>query len=100
MSEQFELIPRNNRAPARTRDGGDSVLRPLKDVLAGEVVKLLDARRLSTRAAQERTGFAAADFSRIRNADLDRFSLDRLVAMLDSLGAQVNVSVQTPPAQQ
>jgi hypothetical protein len=32
---------------------------------------------------------AAADFSRIRNADLGRFTLDRLVSIINRLGARV-----------
>jgi hypothetical protein len=46
------------------------------------VVKALDREELTVRAAQARTGFAAADFSRIRNAGLDRFTVDRLVSIL------------------
>ena len=40
------------------------------------------------------TGFAAADFSRIRDADLSRFTVDRLMTILNSLGSRVEVSVQ------
>jgi hypothetical protein len=34
---------------------------------------------------------AAADFSRIRNADLARFTLDRLMSILNRLGSRVEV---------
>jgi hypothetical protein len=37
-----------------------------------------DREQLTVRAAHSRTGIAAADFSRIRNADLDRFTVDRV----------------------
>ena len=43
-----------------------------KAILAAEIIKAFDRERLSVRAAHGRTGIAAADFSRIRNADLDR----------------------------
>ena len=33
-----------------------------------EIIKALDRERLSVRAARDRTGIAAADFSRIRDA--------------------------------
>ena len=46
-----------------------------KAILAAEIIKALDQDRLSVRAAHGRTGFAAADFSRIRNADLGRFTI-------------------------
>jgi hypothetical protein len=35
------------------------------------------------RAAYARTGTAAADFSRIRNANLDRFTLDRVIGIIN-----------------
>jgi len=44
-----------------------------------EIIKSLDRDELTVRAAHARTGIAAADFSRIRNADLARFTVDRLV---------------------
>src|SRR5271157_3665867 len=40
-----------------------------KAVLAAEIIKALDREGLSVRAAHDRTGIAAADFSRIRNAE-------------------------------
>ena len=43
-----------------------------KAILAAEIIKALDRDGLSVRAAHSRTGVAAADFSRIRNADLRR----------------------------
>ena len=46
------------------------------------------------RAAHSRTGIAAADFSRIRNADLGRFTVDRLMSILNRLGSRVEVKVK------
>ena len=43
-----------------------------KAILAAEIIQALDRERLSVRAAHGRNGIAAADFSRIRNADLSR----------------------------
>lgn len=65
----------------------------LKAILASEIVKMLDREELTVRAAHARTGIAAADFSRIRNADLSRFTLDRLVSIINRLGARVEVAV-------
>ena len=62
-----------------------------KAMLAAEIIKTLDRKGLSVRAAQNRTGVAAADFSRIRNADLGRFTLDRLMSVLNRLGSRVEV---------
>lgn len=65
----------------------------LKAILAAEIIKILDRRKLSVRAAHAHTGIAAADFSRIRNADLGRFTLDRLFTILNRLGARIDVHV-------
>ncbi len=65
-----------------------------KAILAAEIIKALDRDGLSVRAAHDRTGIAAADFSRIRNANLGRFTLDRLMSVLNRLGARVDVKVR------
>ena|SRR5208282_5966058 len=65
----------------------------LKAILADEIVKMLDREKLTVRAAHARTGVAAADFSRIRNADLSRFTVDRLVSIINRLGSRVEVKV-------
>ncbi len=65
-----------------------------KVILASEIVKALDREGLSVRAAHGRTGIAAADFSRIRKADLGRFTVDRLMSILNRLGARVEVKVK------
>jgi hypothetical protein len=43
------------------------------------------------------TGFAAADFSRIRRAKLKGFTVDRLMTILDKLNREVRVSVSVMP---
>jgi predicted XRE-type DNA-binding protein len=65
----------------------------LKAILAAEIVKKLDREKLVVRAAHALTGIAAADFSRIRNADLSRFTVDRLVSIINRLGSRVEVKV-------
>lgn len=65
-----------------------------KGILAAEIIKALDREGLSVRKAHHRTGIAAADFSRIRNADLGRFTSDRLMAILNRLGSRVEVAVK------
>ena len=72
----------------------DADVAQLKTILATEIIKILDQQDLSVRKAHAQTGFAAADFSRIRNADLGRFTVDRLMKILNSLGSRVEVSVQ------
>ena len=69
-------------------------LRQFKAILAAEIIKALDRRGLSVRQANAHTGIAAADFSRIRNADLGRFTADRLMKILSRLGSRVEVIVK------
>ena len=57
-------------------------LKQAKAILAAKIIAVLDERDLTVRKAASMTGFAAADFSRVRNAALGRFTLDRLMKML------------------
>jgi predicted XRE-type DNA-binding protein len=66
----------------------------VKSILAAEIIKALDRERLTVRAAHARTGIAAADFSRIRHADLGRFTVDRLMTILNRLGSRVEMKVR------
>jgi predicted XRE-type DNA-binding protein len=68
-----------------------------KAILAAEIIKALDREKLTVRAAHARTGIAAADFSRIRNADLGRFTVDRLMTVINRLGSRVEVRVRVRP---
>jgi predicted XRE-type DNA-binding protein len=70
-----------------------------KAILAAEIIKALDRERLTVRAAHARTGIAAADFSRIRNADLARFTVDRLMSIINRLGGRVEVKVRVHRAE-
>jgi predicted XRE-type DNA-binding protein len=69
-----------------------------KAILTAEIIKALDREDLTVRAAQVRTGIAAAEFSRIRNADLARFTADRLITVLNRLGSRVEVKVRVRSA--
>ena len=66
----------------------------LKSILAAEIIRQLDREPLSVRKAQALTGIAAADFSRIRSADLGRFTIDRLMMIVNRLGSRVEVAVK------
>ncbi|KTE18775.1 XRE family transcriptional regulator [Sphingopyxis sp. H050] len=75
----------------------DASLRQLRAILAAEIIKALDAERLTVRDAEARTGIAAADFSRIRQVKLDRFTIDRLLRILDRLNQDVRVKISVAP---
>jgi predicted XRE-type DNA-binding protein len=74
-------------------------IQQFKAILAAEIIKALNREGLSVRGAQARTGIAAADFSRIRNADLGRFTVDRLMSILNRLGSRVEVKVRVRRAE-
>ena len=75
----------------------DASLRQFRAVLAAEIVKTLDTERLTVRDAEARTGIAAADFSRIRQVKLDRFTVDRLMRILDRLNRDVRFKISVGP---
>jgi predicted XRE-type DNA-binding protein len=93
MSDEFELVRGSGNA---FRDLGyaDAEVRHVKAVLAAQIIRTLDARGLTVRAAGELTGTAAADFSRIRRAKLDRFTIDRLMTVLRKLDQRVTIAVE------
>ncbi|MBI4388682.1 MAG: XRE family transcriptional regulator [Nitrospinae bacterium] len=72
----------------------DADVRQLKAILAAEIIKMLDRNGLSVRKAQSLTGIDAGDFSRIRNADFRRISVERMVAIINRLGSRVEVAVK------
>lgn len=92
-SERFEVV-RGSGNVYRDLGKDNPDLRQFKALLATEIIKALDRERLSVREAHARTGIAAADFSRIRNADLGRFTVDRLMSIINRLGSRVEVAVK------
>ena len=91
--EKLELV-RGSGNVFRDLRRENADIEQLKSLLAAEIIKVLDRHELNVRAAQARTGFAAADFSRIRNAELARFTADRLMSILNRLGSQVEVKIR------
>jgi predicted XRE-type DNA-binding protein len=81
------------------RDFGyhDADVRQTKVILAVQIAKVLDDEELSTRQAEAKTGIAHSEFVRIRNANLTRFTIDRLVTILGRLGQEVELSVNVHP---
>jgi hypothetical protein len=47
---------------------------------------------------RKKTGVVVGDFSRIRKADLSRFTVDRLIAVINKLWSRVEVGVKLRPA--
>lgn len=93
MSKRIEMI-RGSGNVYRDVKRSYADVEQLKAILAAEIIKRMDKEGLGTRAAHAKTGIAAADFSRIRNADLNRFTVDRLMTVINLLGARVDVAVK------
>ncbi len=74
------------------KDYGGDVAR-LKAALAAEISGALKREQLTLRQAQAKTGTSAADFSRIRTTDLRRFTIDRLMLIINRLGSRIDVAV-------
>ena len=94
MNEQLEII-RGSGNVFRDLGMPNPDIEQTKALFAAEIIGILDKEKLSVRAAEKRTGIAYADFSRIRNAELDRFTIDRLITILGRLGREVKVSIKT-----
>ena len=96
MNEELEVIRGSGNV---FRDFGhpNADAEQLKAILAAQIIRVLETRELSTRRAGELTGIAAADFSRIRKAKLDRFTIDRLMNILNRFDQRVEVSVDFFP---
>jgi predicted XRE-type DNA-binding protein len=96
MSDDNEII-RGSGNVFRELGLPDADREQLRALLAAQIIGVLDERKLTVRAAHEITGVAAADFSRIRNGNLGRFTIDRLMMILSGLGQEVEVSVDVHP---
>lgn len=96
MSDDLELV-RGSGNVFRDLGHADHALKQARAILAAKIIGVLDKRKLGVRAAQKATGVAAAEFSRIRNAKLERFTIDRMITILGKLDQEVEVSVKVRP---
>ena len=96
MSDELETVRGSGNVFA---DLGlaDADVEQTKALLAAEIIGVLDEEGLSVRAAGQRSGVPYTDFSRIRNVDLDRFTIDRLMKILWRLDRRVDVRVSVRP---
>ena len=79
----------------RDFDYADADVRKAKTVLAAKIITELKRRGLSDRAAAKHIeGIDHSDISRIRNAELKRYTVDRLIRVLNQMNCRVDVSVK------
>jgi predicted XRE-type DNA-binding protein len=91
-NDDFELI-RGSGNVYRDFGRANAGLLQARAIIAAKIIRSLDERELSTREAEKLTGVSHSEFSRIRNAQLRRFTLDRLIAILGQLNEDVEVRV-------
>ena len=90
--EQIEVI-RGSDNPFRDVGLPNPELENACATLAAEITGILNERNLSKRKAASITGIDPADITRIRNADLKGFSMDRMIKILETLNHRVEVKV-------
>jgi predicted XRE-type DNA-binding protein len=89
---EFEVV-RGSGNIYRDFGHANAGLEQARAILAAKIIGTLNARKLSTRDAEKLTGIAHSEFSRIRNARLRRFTLDRMIAILGKLDEDIEVNV-------
>jgi predicted XRE-type DNA-binding protein len=91
-NDDFELVSGSGNV---YRDFGhpNAGLEQARAMIAAKIIQILDDRKLSTRDAEKQTGVSHAEFSRIRNAQLRRFTLDRMITILGKLDEEIEVNV-------
>lgn len=69
----------------------------VKADLGAAIMRAQREQGLTNAAAAHKAGVDVGDISRIRNADLDRFTIDRLARIARSLDPQVHLVVARTP---
>ena len=92
IEDDFEVV-RGSGNIYRDFGDPDADTKQMKAHLAAEIIGVLNQRKLSVRAAGKLVGEDASDISRIRNANLSRFTIDRLVRIANRLGRHVELKV-------
>jgi predicted XRE-type DNA-binding protein len=100
MREDLELV-RGSDNPFEDVGLPEADTKLIKADLAAEIIAILRQRRLTAAAAAKLAGVQTADLSRIRNAELSRFTIDRLVTILNRFNRHVEVrlTVRAAPAE-
>ena len=97
MSQDKLEIVRGSDNPFADVGLPDADTELMKADLATEIVRILRERDLTGARAAELAGTTEADISRIRRASLDRFTIDRLVKILNRLDREIAVAVTMRP---
>lgn len=91
-NDEFGLV-RGSGNVYRDFGHANAGLEQARAITAAQIIRTLDDRKLSTRDAEKLTGVGHSEFSRIRNAKLGRFTLDRMIDILGRLDQEVEVTL-------
>ena len=92
MTDEMEIIKGSDN-PFRDIGIPNADAALMKANLAAEIIAILDRRKLTIRSAGKLVGMAHSDISDIRNAKLKRYSVERLVRVLNALDCRVEVKI-------
>lgn len=97
MSEDIEIVRGSGHV---FRDFGhtNADVEQAKAIPAAKIIGVLEDYGLPTRQAEEVTGVYQSEFVRIRRVKLDRFTIDRLITILNRLHQRVELEVAVRPA--
>lgn len=93
MNEDAIELVRGSGNVYRDFDRVNADLEQARAITASKIIRILESRNLSTRDAERLTGVSHSEFSRIRNAQLRRFTLDRMIDILGRLDRDIEVRV-------
>lgn len=91
MAEEMEILRGSDNIFADFGDA-DADVKMMKVRAAAEIIGALNDQRLSVRAAAKAARVDPSDIQRIRNADLSRFTIDRLVRIASRLGRKAEMN--------
>jgi len=92
MNENLKIV-KGSANVFRDMGEKDADIKQTKALLAAEILRILDKEKLSVRAAEKVSGYNCSDFSRIRNAELTRFTIDKLMMITNALNRKVTVEI-------
>lgn len=88
--EKIEIVRRTGNVFAQLRrPEADDLLR--KSRVLSVITEVLEEMNLDQAAAAEKLGLDQADISRLIHGKLSRFSLDRLMTLVDRLGVAIDL---------
>jgi predicted XRE-type DNA-binding protein len=93
LSKDHLDLARDNGDDCQDFARPDANLEQARAIIAGKIICILKERELSMSSAAKVAGVPRSDLSRIRNKQLERFRLDRLIVILGKLDEDVEVNV-------